>query len=87
MLQEEKNTLNQGMAKYIFVTDFLTFLILRGKFYYERVLGGKRKIYLIERPRKENYLPEVLSEDEIISIINSITNIKHKALIMTIYSG
>lgn len=57
------------------------------KFYYERVLGGKRKIYLIERPRKENYLPEVLSEEEVTEILKSISNIKHKALIMTIYSG
>ena len=57
------------------------------KFYYERVLGGKRKIYLIERPRKETFLPEVLSEEEIASILKTITNIKHKALIMTIYSG
>jgi len=57
------------------------------KFYYERVLGGKRKIYLIERPRKETFLPEVLSEQEIADILKSITNVKHKALIMTIYSG
>ena len=57
------------------------------KFYYERVLCGKRKIYLIERPRKEKYLPEVLSEEEVAAILKSITNIKHKALIMTIYSG
>jgi integrase/recombinase XerD len=57
------------------------------KFYYERVLGGKRKIYLIERPRKENYLPEVLSEEEVAAILKAITNLKHKALIMTIYSG
>ena len=57
------------------------------KFYYERVLGGKRKIYLIERPRKEIFLPEVLSEEEVAAILKTITNIKHKALIMTIYSG
>ncbi len=57
------------------------------KFYYERVFGGKRKIYLIERPRKENILPEVLSEEEVAAILKTITNIKHKALIMTIYSG
>ena len=57
------------------------------KFFYERVLGGQRKIYLIERPRKEKYLPEVLSEEEVAAILKSITNIKHKALIMTIYSG
>lgn len=57
------------------------------KFYYERVLGGTRKIYLIERPRKENYLPEVLSESEIALILKAISNIKHKAIIMVIYSG
>ncbi|MGB9615147.1 MAG: site-specific integrase, partial [Fervidobacterium sp.] len=43
------------------------------KFYYERVLGGKRKIYLIERPRKENHLPEVLSEEEIASILTQLS--------------
>ena len=57
------------------------------KFYYERALGGNRKIYLIERPRKEKYLPEVLSEEEVAAILKSITNLKHKAIIMTIYSG
>lgn len=57
------------------------------KFYYERVLGGTRKIYLIERPRKENYLPEVLSEEEIALILKAIPNLKHKAIIMVIYSG
>lgn len=57
------------------------------KFFYERVLGGKRKMYLIERPRKENFLPEVLSEEEIASILKAIPNLKHKAIIMVIYSG
>ncbi len=57
------------------------------KFYYERVLGGQRKIYLIERPRKEKYLPEVLSEEEVTAILKTITNLKHRAIIMTIYSG
>lgn len=57
------------------------------KFYYERVLGGQRKVYLIERPREENYLPEVLSTKEISKILISIDNLKHKAIIMTIYSS
>lgn len=57
------------------------------KFYFERVMGGQRKIYTIDRPRKETFLPEVLSEEEITAILKTITNIKHKALIMTIYSG
>ena len=46
-----------------------------------------RKVYYIERPQKEKFLPEVLSEEEVIKIIKSISNTKHKALIMTIYSG
>lgn len=57
------------------------------KFYYERVLGGQRKTYFIDRPKKEKTLPVVLSEEEIIEIISSIKNIKHKAIIMTIYSA
>jgi site-specific recombinase XerD len=57
------------------------------KFYFEKVLGGKRETYYIERPRKERFLPEVLSEPEITSIIDSIQNLKHKCMIMTSYSG
>jgi len=57
------------------------------KFYYERVMGGRRKVYLIERPREEKFLPEVLSQEEVTAIINATDNIKHKAVLMTIYSG
>ncbi|MCX6286555.1 MAG: site-specific integrase [Bacteroidetes bacterium] len=57
------------------------------KFYFEKVLGGKRETYYIERPRKERFLPEVLSESEITLIIDSIQNLKHKSMIMTAYSG
>lgn len=57
------------------------------KFYYERVLGGCRKVYLIERPREEKYLPEVLSQEEVTALLNATDNIKHKAVLMTIYSG
>ena len=57
------------------------------KFYYERVMGGQRKIYTIDRPRKEKFLPEVLSEEEIVKILNVTDNLKHKAIFMTIYSA
>jgi len=57
------------------------------KFYYERVLGGHRKVYLIERPRHEKKLPTVLSVEEVSKAIQTVTNIKHKAIIMVIYSG
>lgn len=57
------------------------------KFYYERVLGGQRKMYYIDRPAREKTLPTVLSEQEVVDIISTVTNIKHKAILMTIYSA
>jgi hypothetical protein len=57
------------------------------KFYYDRVLSGGRKIYRVERPREEKCLPEVLSEKEVMAILNATENLKHKAILMTIYSG
>jgi integrase/recombinase XerD len=57
------------------------------KFYYERVLGGQRKTYFIDRPKKEKTLPVVLSEEEIVSIFKNCSNLKHKAILMVIYSA
>lgn len=57
------------------------------KFYYERVLGGTRKFYFIDRPHKEKTIPIVLSEAEIKNILSNVTNIKHKVILMTIYSA
>jgi integrase/recombinase XerD len=57
------------------------------KFYYERVLGGQRKVYLIDRPKGEKTLPVVLNQEEICAILNATTNLKHKAILMTIYSA
>ena len=57
------------------------------KFYYERVLGGNRKFYFVERPLKEKTLPIVLNEAEVKSILNHTHNIKHKAILMVAYSA
>ena len=57
------------------------------KFYYERILGGQRKFYFLERPNKEKTLPVVLNIEEVQKIIRSIENLKHKAIIMLIYSA
>lgn len=57
------------------------------KFYYEKVLGLEKQYYNIERPRKARELPKVLSEEEVQAILKSIENLKHKAIISTIYSA
>jgi len=83
------------------ITDFLRYLVIERKvsssyqnqainsvkFYYERVLGGQRKIYLVERPREEKTLPTVLNEKEIAELLNCTNNIKHKAILMLGYSA
>jgi integrase/recombinase XerD len=57
------------------------------KFYFEKVKGGEKKYYHVDRPIREKALPEVLSEEEVLLILKSIKNLKHKAILMTIYSA
>ena len=57
------------------------------KFYFEQVLGQQRETYWIERPRKENKLPKVISEEEVIRLLNTIDNVKHLAIVSLIYSS
>jgi integrase/recombinase XerD len=57
------------------------------KFYYEQVLGRPVKTYYIQRPKKERILPNVLSEQEVLLILNSTDNLKHKAILSLIYSA
>ncbi|WP_201301053.1 site-specific tyrosine recombinase/integron integrase, partial [Sunxiuqinia indica] len=57
------------------------------KFYYEKVLGRPGEFYAIERPRKSFELPKVLSENEVLAILRAAQNIKHKAILGTIYSA
>jgi site-specific recombinase XerD len=45
------------------------------------------RFYSIERPRKEKHLPEVLSKEEIVKIMNNTNNIKHKCIVGLLYSS
>jgi len=57
------------------------------KFYYEVVMGMPNRFYSIERPRKKQKLPKVLSKQEILKMIERTTNIKHKCIIGLLYSA
>lgn len=56
------------------------------KFYFEKVRYRKRKYYDIQRPKEQQKLPTVLDHEEVMSIINSIPNLKHRAIIQLAYS-
>ncbi len=55
------------------------------KFYAEQVLGLERTVYDLERPRKSKRLPNVLAQQEVAQLLNNVYNIKHKAILSTIY--
>ena len=57
------------------------------KFYLEHVLGWDRQVYALERPKKNKTLPLVLSTQEVQRIFACTPNLKHRTLLMTIYSA
>lgn len=57
------------------------------KFYYEIVLEMPNRFYSIERPRKRERLPKVISLEEVQQIIESTNNIKHRCIVSLLYSA
>lgn len=57
------------------------------KFYLEHVLKGERQTYFVERPRKEWKLPVILSEDEMRRLLAATKPLKHKCLLLMLYSS
>jgi site-specific recombinase XerD len=55
-------------------------------FYYGKILK-KNFVYEIKRPKKDKKLPVVLSQEEVTLILSSVSNIKHKAILMLVYSA
>ncbi len=57
------------------------------KAYYEKVLGQERKMYYVPRPKRRNRLPSIFSEKEVVNLLQSAQNTKHKCVLMLIYSA
>ena len=55
------------------------------KFYWENILNQERCYIHVVRPRKEKRLPTVLSQAEVIRIFASVKNLKHPAILQTLY--
>jgi len=55
-------------------------------FYYTNIL--KRKLFFnIKRPKKEKYIPIILKKEEIIKIIESSDNLKHRLILSLLYGS
>ncbi len=57
------------------------------RFFYGRTLGRSGVVPCLPYPRKEFHLPEVLSTTEVEQLFNAVHHLKHRLVLMTIYSG
>lgn len=57
------------------------------RYYYMNVVGDAQRVTFIERPRQEKKLPLVLSETEVAALLRSVDNLKHRCILMLIYSA
>lgn len=57
------------------------------KFFFREVLKKDALSVNLPRPKRENKLPEVLSQKEILKLLGNVDNIKHKAILFLIYSS
>lgn len=57
------------------------------KFYLESVLGHDRQLFKLERPKKQRRLPIILSQEEVSRLLKSVVNLKHQAILTTIYAA
>ena len=57
------------------------------RFLYQTVLRQPQLAVQIPRPRKEKRLPEVLSPEEVARLLTRPRNLKHRAIVILLYSG
>ena len=57
------------------------------KFFLEKVLRRDRSTYYVERPRAEQKLPTVMSEQEMLRLVAATANLKHRCIMFVLYSA
>lgn len=85
--QEIEGFIYKLKSKYKISDTYQMTIISAVKFYYEHVLGKPREYYNLTRPKKSVTLPNVLSKEEVIRILSAPKNIKHRAILYTVYSA
>ncbi|PCH99298.1 MAG: integrase [Bacteroidetes bacterium] len=56
------------------------------KLFYARILNHKLQLRDLKRPLREHKLPVILSEQEVRELIETLSNLKHRALLSTVYA-
>ena len=84
--EEVKEFLYYMLSEKKISSSYLNCIYSGIKFFYEVTLQKEWKLSNI-RTKREKKLPMALSQDEIEKIFNVVPNLKHKALLMTIYGA
>ncbi len=82
-----ENYIYELIVKYKISNSKQSQIINAIKFLYEKVLGKEKTYYQFKKPKGPKSLPNFLSEEQVINLINTPTNLKHKAILHTIYSA
>jgi integrase/recombinase XerD len=77
---------NKYILKNHYSSSYQNQLVNALKLYYQVAEHTAMEIELLHRPRKERKLPNVLSMDEVRSLLSAPGNIKHRAMLSLIYS-
>lgn len=84
---EDIETYQHELARAGKSNSYLNQVVNAVRYYYKDVLGDAYRVKFIERPRKEKKLPSVLSEQEVAALLKSPANLKHRCMLMLIYSA
>jgi integrase/recombinase XerD len=57
------------------------------KMFYNAVVHQPEKVEHLYRPKPDKRLPHILSEAEVVALLQTAKNIKHQAILMLVYSG
>jgi integrase/recombinase XerD len=77
---------NDYILKNNFSSSYQNQLVNAVKLYYSAIQHKKINVELVHRPRREKTLPNVLSKEEVKSILDAPYNLKHRAMLSMIYS-
>lgn len=89
-----KNINNEDVVRYVneyIIKNGLSFsyqnqVVNAIKLFFKEVVHSGLDVEKLERPRREYRLPNVLSKEEVSSIIKAHTNVKHKTMLSLIYA-
>ena len=78
---------NDYILKNKFSSSYQNQIVNSIKLFFKILKDSKIEIDRIHRPKREKTLPNVLSKEEVLKIIDTTENLKHKTLLALIYSA